>query len=369
MPDFRRIVREKLPLPPMRRRREEKIIEELAGQLAELYRAARARGLDDERALTDALGQIPDWETFASDIVSAERPNRYGPGHGAAEEVDAALRRRGGAWSLVADLGQDARYAARTLARRPLFLLVVVLTLALGIGANTAIFSVMRAVLLRPLPYPASDRLVTVWTPWKTESYNPLSAPDYRDYRDQTDVFEAWGAYTRRTMNLAGPDSAVRVAGIACTSSALQALGVAPARGRLFTAAEAENPESRVVVVSDGLWRRRFGADPGLVGRTIVIDKKGRTVVGIMPPAFRFPAFGSLDTADLILPLAVESGTPDRGSYYLFTIGRLRDGVDAASAEAALKGVAARLRGIPGQQRAANRADRPAARRRAAGRG
>ncbi len=344
MPDFKRFVRENLPLPPMKRRREEKIIEELALQLADLYRAARARGLDDQQALADALGQIPDWETFASDIASAQRPNLHGAGHRAADDVDAALRRRGGARRVIADLGQDARYALRTLGRRPVFLFATVFTLALGIGANTAIFSVMHAVLLRPLPYAAPDRLVTVWTPWETEpSFNPLSAPDYRDFRDQAAVFEAWGAYTRETMNLAGRDDVVRVAGIACTPGTLEALGVAPALGRLFTTAEAEDPASRVVVVSDRLWRNRFGADPALVGREIVIDKESRTVVGIMPAAFRFPSYGTLSRADLLLPLAVESGTPDRGAYYLFTIGRLREGLALASAEAELGGVAARL--------------------------
>jgi len=343
MPDFKRIVREKLPLPPMKRRREEKIIEELALQLADLFREARARGLDDEEALADALAQIPDWDTFASDITSAQRPHLHGAGHRAADEVDAALRRRGGAWRVVADLGQDTRYALRTLGRRPLFLAAAVFTLALGIGANTAIFSVMHAVLLRPLPYRAPERLVTVWTPTNETAFNPLSAPDFRDYRDETDVFEAWGAYTRETMNLAGRDDVVRVAGIACTPGALQALGVAPARGRLFTTAEAEDPASRVVVVSDQLWRSRFGADPALVGREIVIDKESRTVVGIMPAAFRFPSFGTLSRADLLLPLAVESGTPTRGSFYLFTIGRLREGLELATAEAELRGVAARL--------------------------
>ena len=145
MPDFKRLVRENLPLPPMKRRREEKIIEEVALQFADLYRDARARGLDHESALADALGQIPDWEAFASDIASAQRPNLHHPGHGVADNVDVALRRRGRGWSVIADLGQDTRYALRTLGRRPLFLSAVVVTMALGIGANTAVFSVFQS--------------------------------------------------------------------------------------------------------------------------------------------------------------------------------------------------------------------------------
>ena len=227
--------------------------------------------------------------------------------------------------------------------RSPGFLFIVILTLALGIGANTAIFSVLRTVLLRPLPYPEPERLVTIWTPQIGYDFNPLSAPDYQDYREASRAFEAWGAYISSVDNLSGGEDAVRVTSIACTADLLRALGIAPAYGRLFREKETEDPGIRVAIVSDGLWKRRFGADPTLVGREIVINGESWTVIGIMPEGFRFPDWRLLTEPDLVLPLSTEGTSLDRGSYYLRAVGRLGEGVSLESAEADLKVIAARL--------------------------
>ncbi len=347
MPDFKRIVRQHLPLPAMKRWREEKIIEELALQLEDLFREAVARGVPEEEALARTLAEIEDWETFASAIVGAETRSRYPRSQAWFDGAEHALRRRGGIGVYCADFSQDVRYTVRTLRRSPLFLGLVILTLALGIGANTAIFSVLRTVLLRPLPYPEPDRLVTVWTPsgtWTVPGgFNPLSAPDWLDYREQNTTFQAWGAYVSQTSNLSGEGDPVQVGSIACTAGLLEALGAAPALGRLFGEEEAEDPTSGIVLVSHGLWKSRFGADPDLVGRSILVNQESRTVIGVLPADFRFPGWQALSEPALLLPLPVAAAGTDRGAYYLRVIGRLGPGVTLEEAEADLKTIAARL--------------------------
>ncbi len=343
MPDFRQLVRAKLPLPPMKRRREEAIIEELALQLQDFYREGRSRGMEERDAVAHALAHIPDWEAFASEIAMAERANLHPGSHESIENLEISVRGRGGVWILLADLGQDLRYALRAMRCRPALLLAMILTLALGIGANTAIYSVLHGVLLLPFPFPEPDRLVTVWTPRTEYGFNPLSAPDYTDYRERSDVFDCWGAFTSRMVNVTGSGSPVRLRAVSCTAEILPALGASPALGRAFSASEADDPAARVVLLGDRLWKSRYGADPGLVGRDIVIDKENRTVIGIMPEGFRFPVWRNLNEPDLLLPLRVDPQQSDRGSYFLFTIGRLREGVSIESAESEMKTIAARL--------------------------
>jgi len=343
MPDWKALIRENLPLPPMKQWREEKIFEELAGQLEDLYRDARRRGLDDAEATRHALEHIGDWERFASDITGAESRNRRSRGAELIEETETSIRRRQGLGTLGADVMQDVRYAARTLRRRPGFLVIVTLTLALGIGANTAIYSVLNTVLLRPFPFPEPDRLMTFWTPQVGYYANPLSAPDYLDYRESANTFSEWGAYTTGVANLSGGDNPERIGSILCTAGLLRALGVQPVAGRLFGDEEAEDPASRVVILSNRLWESRFGADPGLVGSEIVVNRQSRTVIGIMPGSFRFPTWGSLNEPGLLLPLSIAGTASDRGSYYLNVIGRLRPQMSREAAVADLQSIAARL--------------------------
>ncbi len=203
--------------------------------------------------------------------------------------------------------------------------------LALGIGANTAIFSVLRTVVLKPFPYEEPDRLVTVWTPQIGYTYNPLSAPDWLDYREASESFEAWGVYLMGGVNVSGDAVPERVMGVRLTAGLLQALGAVAAQGRLFTEGETEDPVARVVVVSDGLWRSRFGADPDLIGREVLINRESWTVIGILSGDFRFPGWESLSEPDLLIPLSIGVTVTQRGSYYLRAVGRLRDGVSMAA--------------------------------------
>lgn len=244
---------------------------------------------------------------------------------------------------ILDDLLQDLRYTIRALSKRPGFTTVTVITLALGIGANTAIFSVLRTVVLRPFPYDEPDRLVTVWTPQIGYSFNPLSAPDWLDFRESSESFEAWGVYLMGSVNLSGDAAPERVMGVRLTADLLRALGAVAARGRLFTEAETEDPVARVVIVSDGLWRSRFGADPDLIGREILVNRESRTVIGILSGEFRFPGWESLAEPGLLIPLSLGVTVTQRGSYYLRVIGRLREGVSIARADDELNIIAARL--------------------------
>jgi putative ABC transport system permease protein len=244
---------------------------------------------------------------------------------------------------ILDDLLQDLRYTLRTLGRRPGFALVTVITLALGIGANTAIFSVLRAVVLKPFPYAQPEQLVTVWTPQVGYSFNPLSAADWLDFREASESFDSWGVYQTASFNLSGDEAPERVAGVKLTADVLRALGTVPAQGRVFTEDETEDPVVRAVIVSDGLWRSRYGAHPDLVGREILVNRERWTVIGILPNHFRFPGWESLAEPGLLVPLSLGVTVTDRGSYYLRAIGRLREGVSIARAEEELNTIAARL--------------------------
>jgi len=342
MPDFKRLVRENLPLPPMKRRREEKIIEELAVQLADLYRAARARGLDDEQALAEALGQIPDWETFASDIASAQRPSLHGPGHGVADDIDAALRRRGRGWRVVADVGQDARYALRTLGRRPLFLLAVVITMALGIGANTAVFGVFQATLGVAYRFGDADDLVVFRTTLPRGESRVVSAPDVADIAAQAGSLADVALYEIGTRHLTGRGEAERVSAIRATANLLPLLGLDPPAGRRLRRDEDAPGAERVVLLGERLWRRRFDGSLDVLGQTIVVNGEAHTVIGILPPEVDY-LNPFVDRVDLWLPLPVALDAAARGRRSHFAVARLTPGVTIAQAQTEVGAIAARL--------------------------
>jgi putative ABC transport system permease protein len=237
---------------------------------------------------------------------------------------------------------QDVRYGVRMMRKRPGFTAVVVLTLALGIGANTAIFSVVNAVLLRPLPYRNAERLVWVGGNIRGGTNGAsVSPPDYLDYRAQNTVFEEFAASTSvpNAVNLTGAGEPERLTGSRVTANYFRAFGVEPALGRAFGAEEERAGPAPVAVLSDGLWKRRFGGDPSVVGKTLTLDGKAVTVVGIAPPEFQYPA-----GAELWLPL--DSDDPDmkiRPAHFLRPIGLLKPGVTIEQARAETDLIARRL--------------------------
>src|SRR5215208_6255047 len=185
---------------------------------------------------------------------------------------------------------QDLRYAVRLLTRAPGFTTVAVITLALGIGANTAIFAVVRAALLAPLPFTDPDRLIVIW-----HGYPPampraaVSAPGYYDLREASDVFADVATFTIASLNLTGAGEPERLL-VARTSASFQpTLGLRVAAGRWFTPEEDAPAEGSVIVLSDGLWRRRFGADPRIIGQTVHLNDRPHQVIGVMPPSAAFP--------------------------------------------------------------------------------
>jgi putative ABC transport system permease protein len=249
---------------------------------------------------------------------------------------------RGGRW--LEATWQDLRYGARMLWKKPSFTLIAVITLALGIGANTAIFSVVNAVLLRPLPYPEPARLIRLWesNPGRGWPEFSVAAPNFEDWRKQQAVCSQLAAYETTTFNLTGSGEPERVAALGVTASLFPALGVLPARGRNFLPAEEQAGGNRVAILSDGLWQRRFGADPQLIGRQIQLNGESYTVVGVMPPLFQLTR-GTEVWVPLMLDQAVYPWRADRSNHTLQVIGRLKQGVSLTQAQAAMDTIAHRL--------------------------
>ena len=191
---------------------------------------------------------------------------------------------------MLETLFHDLRFGARMLFKNPGFTLIAVVTLALGIGANTAIFSLVNAVLLRALPYPEPERLVRFWeiNPGRGWLEFAASAPNFADWRKQQSVCEQLAAYEFNTFNFTGSGEPERVAALRVTANLFSVLGVAPAHGRNFLPEDEQSGRNHVAILSDGLWRRRFGADPNLIGRQIQLSGESYTVVGVMPPGFQF---------------------------------------------------------------------------------
>lgn len=242
------------------------------------------------------------------------------------------------------------KHALRAMLQSPGFTAVAVLILALGIGANTAVFSLFKTVVLEPFPYPQADQLVHIWETdiggrWR----GPLSAPDFYDFRDQNDTFEDLGVYCPYEFNL-GTEVPERVPGALCSAGLLRTLGVPAAMGRFFTEAE-EMDGSYPVVLSHALWEGKFEAAPSLVGQSILINGVSHRVVGIMPPSFTFfSPWKPGQQCQLWTPFPLEGGpgqlAPDnrlRPSRWLLAVGRFRPGVGLPAAQADLRTIAARL--------------------------
>ena len=234
---------------------------------------------------------------------------------------------------------QDLRYAARTLLKSPGFTLVAVLTLALGIGANTALFSVIDAALLRPYPYPEPDQLVRVYSTSPHGAEWSASPADFFDWRQMARSFSGLAAVNAGSMALSGEGPAEHLQAATVTEDFFRVFAVAPALGRPFAAEEMVTGHDHEVVLGDALWRSYFGADPRVVGRTVRLDGAPYLVVGVMPRGFAFPA-----DAALWLPMSFQ---PDlramRGGHYLGVVGRLRNGVTSAAASGEMATVAARI--------------------------
>jgi predicted permease len=240
-------------------------------------------------------------------------------------------------------LWQDIRYGARMLWKRPGFTAVAVLTLALGVGANTAIYTVIDAALLRSLPYAEPGRLVHLWEARRLQDFSRREAsyPDYLDWRQAGDAFESVGGYTGRRFSLAGAGGTELLDGASVTANFFDVLGVRPQLGRAFLPGEDEAGAERVAVITHGMWQSRFGADPSVVGREISLGGRAHTVVGVLPREFQFAKAGGAEVWTALSP------SPEQRSrrywHWLNVVARLKDGVTPEEAEARVQTVARRI--------------------------
>jgi putative ABC transport system permease protein len=240
----------------------------------------------------------------------------------------------------------ELRFALRMLLKSPLFTVIAVATLALGIGANTAVLSLVNALLLRPLPYKNPEQIVLIWQQFLNQGLEriPVSPPEYLDYEKQTRSYEKLAAFDYANFNLTGGDLPERVQGAVVTPSLFSLLGVEPVRGRVFAPEEMQAGRNDVVVISARLWQRRFNSEPATLGSKLSLNGRTYTVVGIMPATFEFPLplfnvqGGTFaERADIWAPLAfTEQELKDRGSRSYGIIGRLREGVTRENAQAEL---------------------------------
>ena len=242
---------------------------------------------------------------------------------------------------------KSVRYALRNLGKRPAFSLIVIFTLALGIGANTAIFSVVHAVLLAPLPYRDPDRLAVVWA--KNEKQNlsqqPVSYPNIVDLKQATDVFEHLSVVRGESFSLTDRDEPERVTGVRVSTNILTLLGVTPALGRNFSPDEEQPAKAAVALVGHGLWQRRYAGDPRLIGQAIIIDGKSYTVIGILPGWLKQPgmALANLSDPDVWIPVVPAVSEQNRNFANMRIVARLKPGVTMVQAQARVDALGARL--------------------------
>jgi putative ABC transport system permease protein len=242
----------------------------------------------------------------------------------------------------------DLKYAFRMLMKAPVFAVIAIVTLALGIGANSAIFSVIDTVLLRPLSFPSPEQIVMIWSnnlKSEPDGRYTSSFPNFHDYREQSRSFVAMSAYAGAGTVLTGAGDAMELNGVATDGDFFDTLGVKPMLGRGFTAEESKVSAPNVVVLGHSIWQRAFGGNPAIVGQQVVMSGKSYTVLGVMPPGWKFPVERA--RTDYITPL--QPVTPQevtrRGSNFLKIVGRLQPGVTPTQAQAELAPIAARLAG------------------------
>src|SRR5436309_1542611 len=250
----------------------------------------------------------------------------------------------------------DVRYGLRQLIKHPAFTIIAILTLALGIGANTAIFSVVNAVLLKPLPFPDPDQLIAIGmtdTRQKSQTdLNSLSYPDFFDFRDQNRTLASSAVYRDRSFALTGAEGATSARGAKVSAEFFDVLGIKPKMGRAFVRDDEQGgggPGGFKVIISDEFWKKHFGADPNVIGYTVTLDRRPHTVIGVMPPGFQFPIQN--DPINFYVSIAEDAANPDgsqaqtkqRGNHSLQAVARLKPGATIAQANSDLSTIAEAL--------------------------
>ncbi len=338
MPDWKAEIGERLVGLQLTPTREAAIVEELAQYLEDCYAESLAGGATEAEAYRQALTELSGSELLEHELRREER-------HVAPEPIVLGTNRRS---NMIADLWQDLRYGARMLVKQPGFMLIAVFTLALGIGANTAIFSVLYGVLLKPLPYSDPNPLVRVWQAAPATGFSQLGFSEAQLVRlwAGNQSFQQIGGYVFSSGNLTEQNETQRVGVTFVTAGLFELLGYQPALGRTIRREDEAPGSQRVAVMGYEMWQRQYGADANILGRTIRVNDNPVTVVGVMPPDFRLPEDFSFrgEIGQLWVSLQIDPANPNWGSYYLRPIARLKPGVRPEQAFAEVSSVFAQLR-------------------------
>jgi putative ABC transport system permease protein len=333
MPDWKQEVRRRLAVLKLDPAREQEIVEELAEHLEDRYAELLSGGASPEHARRAIIDELSDSDLLVQGLRRTERRATTEP------IILGSSRSR----NMTADLLQDIRYGARVLRKSPGFAAAVVLMLALGIGANTAIFSVVYAVLLRPLPFTQPDRLIFLAEKDRKGEMMGIAYPNYEELRQQAQSFTEIAAFLGQSFNLTGLEKPVRLQGRKVSWNFLRALGVEPQLGRDFLEQDDRPGALPTVLISDGLWQERFGGRSDVLGEVIRIDGQQYTIIGVLPPGFEF-----LRRGDIFVPLGLSlteaSGLLNRGNHFaLFGLARLKEGISVEQAHKEMETLAAQL--------------------------
>ena len=326
-------VRQRLQGLRLRPEREGEIAEELAQHLEDRFEALRAGGLGELEARRAALAELDQGEGLAPQLAEVEKPAREPITPGAA-----------GKGSLIVDLLRDLRYGIRMLRRAPAFTAVAILTLALGIGANAAIFSVLNAVLLEPLPLPDSGRLAYLMGKAKDGSPGYLSYPDFEDLRREAKRFDGFSGFVGQSVNLTGRAEPMRIRGGFVSDNFFHILRTEAAQGRVFLPGVDDKPGADLVcMVQHETWKTVFGGDPALLGSKLILNNEPYTVAGILPEGFRFP----IDEIGVWMPYhkwpPLRDAMNNRSEPNVAPVARVKQGVSFEEARAEAEAIMARL--------------------------
>jgi putative ABC transport system permease protein len=333
MADWRRAVDQRLTalgVPPLRR---QEIVDEISTYFQDRRDEFVASGRTPEEAWALALADL-ETDRFARELAGLERRVTVD----IPDTLIVGTRRS----TRMATLWQDLAFAFRSIRKAPAFATVVIITLALGIGASTAIFTVVDAVMLRPYAFPDVDRLIMLHERTRAGATMAVAWPTYHDWRVQNQSFERMGVYRSMSVNITGGERPERLIAALAASDVFGALGIQPIAGRTFLPEEDQPGAPAVAIISERLWRGRLNADPAIIGRPLVLNGIPHTVVGVMPPAMRFPG----RSTDVWLPVgpAIATMPPSRGTHpALFVVAKLKPGVTFEAAIADMDTIARRL--------------------------
>jgi putative ABC transport system permease protein len=332
MPEWKQEIRRRLADLKLAPTREAEIVEELAQHLEDRCAESLSSGATEEEACRAAFAELSESRVLAEELRRVERQVPQEP-------IVLGTNRR---TNMIADLWQDLRYGARVLLKQPGFTLMAVLTLALGIGANTTIFSLVDAVVLRPLPFREAERLVWIWATRTDRDKAFYSIPNFIDTRERSRAFEPLAAFANWGANLTAQGEPERLQGIRISAHAFRMLGVEAVAGRTLAAEDDAPDKPRVVMLSYALWQRRFGAERRVIGQPLTLNGDAYTIVGVLPAHFTIPN-AEIELA-APLRLEVDPRRGERGSNFLRVLARLKPGVTLEQARAELATITAHLR-------------------------